>query len=206
MRIHSCARCWARRKPNPRLECQGPSAWRGFMQIEDGKFIQITRLQWPALLSQQRTQALPHPGVTSCMSPRAPAGPEGKVQGQIPWEALPASHSLFQVPACPLPVLHGKLLSANRPTFCVCFSGGQLRVSGDGLTVSPGSDNRFQAQIPGGDAGLRALGPGISLAVQWLRNCAANAGGVGSIPAWGTKNPHVTWCSQKILKKKSPGA
>ena len=39
---------------------------------------------------------------------------------------------------------------------------------------------------------------GISLAVQWLRLCAANAEDVGSIPGQGTKIPHAVQCSQKI--------
>ena len=39
-----------------------------------------------------------------------------------------------------------------------------------------------------------------SLAVQWLRLWASNAGGMGSIPGWGTKIPHP--CSQsKIIFK-----
>ena len=38
---------------------------------------------------------------------------------------------------------------------------------------------------------------GTSLAVQWLRLCASNAGGAGSIPGRGTKVPHATWCGQK---------
>ena len=37
---------------------------------------------------------------------------------------------------------------------------------------------------------------GTSLAVQWLRLCAPNAGGTGSIPGRGTKIPHAAWCSQ----------
>ena len=32
-----------------------------------------------------------------------------------------------------------------------------------------------------------------SLAVQWLRLCASNTGGVGLIPGQGTKMPHATW-------------
>ena len=40
---------------------------------------------------------------------------------------------------------------------------------------------------------------GTSLVVQWLRLCACNAGDVGSIPGWGTKIPHASWCSQKII-------
>ena len=34
---------------------------------------------------------------------------------------------------------------------------------------------------------------GTSLAVQWLRLCTPNAGGMGSIPGQGTKIPHATW-------------
>ena len=37
------------------------------------------------------------------------------------------------------------------------------------------------------------------LAVQWLRLCASNAGGEGSILGWETKIPHPTGCSQKKL-------
>ena len=36
-----------------------------------------------------------------------------------------------------------------------------------------------------------------SLAVQWLRLLTPNAGGMGLIPRWGTKIPHVTWQGQK---------
>ena len=39
--------------------------------------------------------------------------------------------------------------------------------------------------------------PRTSLAVQWLRLRACNAGGAGSIPGWGTKIPHVVQCGQK---------
>ena len=43
---------------------------------------------------------------------------------------------------------------------------------------------------------------GTSLAVQWLRLCPSTAGGMGSIPGWGTKMPHATApCSE--AKKKS---
>ena len=38
-----------------------------------------------------------------------------------------------------------------------------------------------------------------SLAVQWLRLGASNAGGMGSIPGWGTKIPHaVSWPKKKV--------
>ena len=39
---------------------------------------------------------------------------------------------------------------------------------------------------------------GTSLAVQWLRLLASNAGGAGSIPGWGTKIPHTTQPKKKI--------
>ena len=38
---------------------------------------------------------------------------------------------------------------------------------------------------------------GTFLAVQWLRLCASNARGEGSIPGRETKIPHATGCSQK---------
>ena len=38
---------------------------------------------------------------------------------------------------------------------------------------------------------------GTSLAIQWLRLCASNAGGPGSIPILGTKIPHTVRHSQK---------
>ena len=41
-----------------------------------------------------------------------------------------------------------------------------------------------------------------SLAVQWLRLRASNAGGVDLIPGWGTKTPHAVWCSQKMKTMK----
>ena len=46
-------------------------------------------------------------------------------------------------------------------------------------------------------------GQGTSLAVQWLRLCASNAGDMGLIPGRGTKIPHATRHGQKKLKKKS---
>ena len=42
---------------------------------------------------------------------------------------------------------------------------------------------------------------GTSLAVQWLRLCASNAGAVGSIPPQGTKIPHAVLHGQKEKKK-----
>ena len=43
---------------------------------------------------------------------------------------------------------------------------------------------------------------GTSLAVQWLRLRASNAGGEGSIPGQGTKIPHAMWWGQKKQKEK----
>ena len=42
--------------------------------------------------------------------------------------------------------------------------------------------------------------PATSLAVQWLRLRASNAGGSGSIPCWGAKIPRAAWHDQKNLK------
>ena len=42
---------------------------------------------------------------------------------------------------------------------------------------------------------------GTSLAGQRLRLCASNAGGVGLIPAWRTKFPHVRWHGRKMKNK-----
>ena len=44
---------------------------------------------------------------------------------------------------------------------------------------------------------------GASLAVQWLRLCAYNAGEMGLIPGWETKIPHAMQCSQGKKKKKN---
>ena len=41
---------------------------------------------------------------------------------------------------------------------------------------------------------------GTSLAVQWLRLHAPNAGDTGLIPGRGTKMPHAAWRSQKKKK------
>ena len=48
----------------------------------------------------------------------------------------------------------------------------------------------------------KITGGGTSLAVQWLGLCAPTAGGMGSIPGWGTKIPHAAWCGKKKKKKK----
>ena len=44
--------------------------------------------------------------------------------------------------------------------------------------------------------------PRTSLAVQWLRLCVSNAGGVGLIPGQGTKIPHTAQHSQKKKGRK----
>ena len=43
---------------------------------------------------------------------------------------------------------------------------------------------------------------GTSLAVQWLGLSASTAGGMGSIPRWGTKIPHAGWRGQNKTKQK----
>ena len=40
-----------------------------------------------------------------------------------------------------------------------------------------------------------------SLENQWLRICTSDAGGVGSIPGWGTKIPHSCSVAKKLNKK-----
>ena len=44
---------------------------------------------------------------------------------------------------------------------------------------------------------------GTSLSVQWLRLCAYNAGGAGSIPGRGTKIPHAAGRGQKKKTKQT---
>ena len=39
-----------------------------------------------------------------------------------------------------------------------------------------------------------------SIAVQWLRLNAPNAGGLDSIPGWGTRIPRVMGCGQKATE------
>ena len=38
---------------------------------------------------------------------------------------------------------------------------------------------------------------GLPLAVQWLKPCAPNTWGTGSLPGQGTKIPHAAWWGQK---------
>ena len=40
---------------------------------------------------------------------------------------------------------------------------------------------------------------GTSQVIQWLRHLASTAGGMGSIPGWGTEIPHAVSCGQKSL-------
>ena len=47
--------------------------------------------------------------------------------------------------------------------------------------------------------------PGTSLTIQWLGLHASNAGGVGSIPGWGTKIPHAVQHGQRKERKKRKG-
>ena len=46
--------------------------------------------------------------------------------------------------------------------------------------------------------------PGTSLVGQWLRICASNAGGWGSIPGWGTKIPlrYLKFRKKQNIKQK----
>ena len=44
---------------------------------------------------------------------------------------------------------------------------------------------------------------GTSLVVQWLRLCAATAGGTASIPVGETKTLHAMWHGQRQKKKES---
>ena len=38
------------------------------------------------------------------------------------------------------------------------------------------------------------------MVVQWLRLCASKPGGLGSVPGWGTKIPHVEGAVKKKKK------
>ena len=49
---------------------------------------------------------------------------------------------------------------------------------------------------------LTILKSETSLVVQWLRLCASTAGGIGSIPGWGTKIWHAVQSGQKEKEKK----
>ena len=48
------------------------------------------------------------------------------------------------------------------------------------------------------DTSYQDLWIGTSLAVQWLRCCALNTEGLGSIPGQGTKVPYTSWSDQKV--------
>ena len=49
------------------------------------------------------------------------------------------------------------------------------------------------------EATLKQTYIGTSLVVQWLRFCASEAGGIGSIPDQGTKIPHAGRCGHNIF-------
>ena len=73
---------------------------------------------------------------------------------------------------------------------------------------SPHQLDSKEEELPRFPSPLRRDGPdfffkkGTSLAVQWLRLCASNAGGAGSIPGRVTKIPHA---KKKIKKKQREG-
>ena len=46
---------------------------------------------------------------------------------------------------------------------------------------------------------LKIAHGGTSLMVQWLGPCTSTAGGMGSIPGWGTKILHVVWHGRKKI-------
>ena len=46
---------------------------------------------------------------------------------------------------------------------------------------------------------------GTSLVVHWVKTPCSQYKGQGSIPGWGTKIWHASWCSQKKKKKKKGG-
>ena len=48
--------------------------------------------------------------------------------------------------------------------------------------------------------GIRKNKERTSLMVQWLRLSASTAGGMGSIPGWGTKILQASGCGQKSTK------
>ena len=47
----------------------------------------------------------------------------------------------------------------------------------------------------------KLTGRQTSLENQWLRICTYDAGGVGSIPGWGTKFPHSCSVAKKLNKR-----
>ena len=60
--------------------------------------------------------------------------------------------------------------------------------------------NESQTPTTGKVQQLKKAPTGASLEVQWLRLCASNAGGPGSIPGLEIKIPHAAWFNQKINK------
>ena len=75
----------------------------------------------------------------------------------------PASLTFLAPGACMTPICASPswetLLSASRPKCRVCFPGGPRGRMGMGSLSPWAVMHGFQAHIPGGDAGLRALGP-----------------------------------------------
>ena len=65
---------------------------------------------------------------------------------------------------------------------------GHAQVSVGFVLHLPARNLAVQGLCPKG--GGKIPSAGTSLAVQWLRPCASNAGGVGSIPGWETKGSH----------------
>ena len=47
--------------------------------------------------------------------------------------------------------------------------------------------------------------PGNSLVIQWLGFHASTAGGIGSVPGWGTKIPQCPVAQSKIKIKQTGG-
>ena len=95
--------------------------------------------------------------------------------GEGSWPAFTLS------PSCSLGSGRGILGQAAGPP-------GHAQVSVGFVLHLPARNLVVQGLCPRG--GGKIPSAGTSLAVQWLRPCASNAGGVGSIPGWGTKISH----------------
>lgn len=141
------------RKPNPGLECQGTSAGCGCTRIEDGKFIQITRLRGrrpcPTLGSPAAGLLGLQKGRYQNKSSRRPCQPH-----------IPGSRCLHAPHLCSLgncsPLTGPSLWSTSQGV----GAGATVPLSVSGEALSPlVATHRVQAQIPGGEAGLRTWGP-----------------------------------------------
>ena len=95
--------------------------------------------------------------------------------GEGSWPAFTLS------PSCSLGSGRGILGQAAGPP-------GHAQVSVGFVLHLPARNLAVQGLCPKG--GGKIPSAGTSLAVQWLRPCASNAGGVGSIPGWETKGSH----------------